>query len=117
MAPISAFFDLSMDAPRQILDAIDAQFQLDDEKLHAIVNQFLDDFRLGLSEYNHPMAMMYVGTRSARGNRTDLFKTDLRHWRTERIRNRVSYRSTASPTLSCELSEITARTSLTLDIR
>ncbi len=59
MAPTSAFLK---DDGHQTFDSIAAQFQLDDEALHTITKQFLEDFRLGLSEYNHPMAMMCVKT-------------------------------------------------------
>ncbi|THH01755.1 hypothetical protein EW026_g995 [Hermanssonia centrifuga] len=55
MAPTSAFLK---DDGHQTFDSIAAQFQLDDEALHTITKQFLEDFRLGLSEYNHPMAMI-----------------------------------------------------------
>ena len=63
MAPLFTPTTSSKDVGRDTFDAIEAQFHLSDEKLHEIVNQFLEDFRLGLSEYNHPMAMMYVYTR------------------------------------------------------
>lgn len=97
MAPVSAVVGSGNDAARQIYDAIEAQFSLDHEKLHDIVKQFLEDFRVGLSEYNHPMAMMYVGRRSSRGSGTDPLQTYLRHWRTGRIRNRVSSRYAPRP--------------------
>ena len=41
-------------------DAIEQQFQLSSHALLRITDQFLEDFRLGLGEYNHPMPMMYV---------------------------------------------------------
>ncbi|CAL1702029.1 unnamed protein product [Somion occarium] len=58
MAPISALIGSTEDSARQILDAIESQFQLSDDALVRITDQFLKDFRLGLSEYNHPMAMI-----------------------------------------------------------
>ena len=60
MPPIVLPKTKSEEAERAVFDDIEAQFLLSDEKLHEIVTQFLEDFRLGLSEYNHPMAMMYV---------------------------------------------------------
>ncbi|KAJ3554795.1 hypothetical protein NM688_g2922 [Phlebia brevispora] len=58
MAPISALAHSDPPHDRQIFDDIDAQFQLDDSKLFKITTQFLEDFRLGLNEYNHAMAMI-----------------------------------------------------------
>lgn len=48
----------STDAARKIFDDIEAQFQLGQDALIKITEQFLEDFRLGLSEYNQPMAMI-----------------------------------------------------------
>ncbi|KAH8105509.1 hexokinase [Cristinia sonorae] len=58
MAPISALLASSEHSQRAILDAIEQQFQLTDDALVTITKQFLEDFRLGLGEYNHPMAMI-----------------------------------------------------------
>ncbi|KAI0775461.1 hexokinase [Irpex lacteus] len=58
MSPITIPNGASPEAERAIFDDIEASFHLSDEKLNDIVNQFLKDFRLGLSEYNHPMAMI-----------------------------------------------------------
>ena len=58
MAPISALSGSTPDTAKQILDSIEAQFQLAADDLITITNQFLEDFRVGLSEYNRPMAMM-----------------------------------------------------------
>ncbi|KAI0092534.1 hexokinase [Irpex rosettiformis] len=58
MIPITLPKTSSEDAERTLFDTIEAQFSLSDEKLHDIVGQFLEDFRVGLSEYNHPMAMI-----------------------------------------------------------
>ncbi|CCM04017.1 uncharacterized protein FIBRA_06174 [Fibroporia radiculosa] len=46
------------DAERKILDDIEHQFQLGQDALIKITEQFLEDFRLGLGDYNHPMAMI-----------------------------------------------------------
>lgn len=46
------------EATRTHLEEIGHQFNLSDEKLVAITQQFIDDFALGLSEYNKAMAMM-----------------------------------------------------------
>jgi hexokinase len=56
----SAVNGASPDAARKIFDDIESQFQLDEDALIKITEQYLEDFRLGLSEYNHPMAMMCV---------------------------------------------------------
>ena len=60
MAPTSALAHSTTKGndARAIFDDIDTQFQLDDEGLFAITQQFLNDFKLGLGEYNHSMAMM-----------------------------------------------------------
>ena len=44
------------------LQAIERQFTITDQKLLDITRQFLDDFNLGLSQYNKPMAMMFKYT-------------------------------------------------------
>lgn len=46
------------DAVRTHLEGVKRQFHLNDDKLLDITRQFVDDFRLGLSEYNKAMAMM-----------------------------------------------------------
>ena len=51
---------------REAFDQIEAQFQLDDEGTHTITKQFLEDFRRGLEEYGHSMAMMYAALLSTR---------------------------------------------------
>ncbi|KAI0685988.1 hexokinase [Cytidiella melzeri] len=58
MAPVATSTTSSKDASRDVFDSIESQFRLSEDKLHEIVEQFLEDFRLGLSEYNHPMAMI-----------------------------------------------------------
>lgn len=45
---------------QRVLDSIEQQFALPKETLHAITHKFVDDFNHGLSQYNNPMAMMYV---------------------------------------------------------
>jgi hexokinase len=45
-------------APQRVLEDLAEEFTLDDAQLLEITQQFLDDFRTGLSEYGHPMAMM-----------------------------------------------------------
>jgi hexokinase len=47
-------------ASQDILNGIEEQFTLSDEILCGITKQFVDDFNVGLSQYNEPMAMMYV---------------------------------------------------------
>lgn len=46
------------EASQRIRDTIAKQFALSDAQLHAITQQFVDDFNHGLSKYNEPMAMM-----------------------------------------------------------
>lgn len=46
------------DATRAHLDGLARQFDVSDERLVNITHQFVDDFALGLGEYNEPMAMM-----------------------------------------------------------
>ena len=60
MAPTAALYGASPDVARRILDDIEAQFRLTKDDLIRITTQFLEDFALGLGEYNHPMAMMCV---------------------------------------------------------
>ena len=61
MAPAPALSGSSKAAPSSpFFDDVEAQFRLDDDALFTITKQFLEDFRLGLSEYNHAMAMMYA---------------------------------------------------------
>lgn len=50
------------DAQQSHLEGVERQFHLSDDRLLDITRQFVDDFRLGLSEYNHAMAMMWVST-------------------------------------------------------
>lgn len=45
---------------QHILDGIDSQFQLKPETLQSLTKAFLDEFAVGLSSYNQPMAMMYA---------------------------------------------------------
>lgn len=46
--------------PQTVLDDLGYQFQLDPETLTDIVKVFLEEYRAGLSNYGHPMAMMCV---------------------------------------------------------
>ncbi|TDL29783.1 hypothetical protein BD410DRAFT_780272 [Rickenella mellea] len=46
------------ESTRHVLESISKQFHLPDERLHAITNQFVKDFALGLGEYAKPMAMI-----------------------------------------------------------
>jgi len=43
-----------------VLSDIEEQFTLDEQALISITSHFHKLFNLGLSEYGHPMAMMYV---------------------------------------------------------
>ncbi|KAJ6627457.1 hypothetical protein B0H10DRAFT_2210381 [Mycena sp. CBHHK59/15] len=57
MASISAHFAKGPDV-QSILDDIHRQFQLGPETLIELTGAFLDEFKVGLSSYNHPMAMI-----------------------------------------------------------
>ncbi|KAB5594023.1 Hexokinase [Ceratobasidium theobromae] len=46
------------EATRKIMDGIEASFFLSEEKLKAIENKFISDFKLGYSKYGEPMAMI-----------------------------------------------------------
>ncbi|KAI0721984.1 hexokinase-domain-containing protein [Cerioporus squamosus] len=58
MSKTTAAYAPSSDASRRILNEIEEQFRLTTEDLTRITTQFLEDFSLGLREYNHPMAMI-----------------------------------------------------------
>ncbi|KAJ7688368.1 hypothetical protein B0H17DRAFT_938338 [Mycena rosella] len=57
MATTSAHFAKGPDAQR-IFDDIHRQFQLSPETLVELTGAFLDEFKVGLGNYNHPMAMI-----------------------------------------------------------
>lgn len=46
---------------QHIFDDIHRQFQLSPEAMVGLTGAFLNEFKVGLGEYNHPMAMMCVG--------------------------------------------------------
>ncbi|KAI0751253.1 hypothetical protein C8Q80DRAFT_1098424 [Daedaleopsis nitida] len=58
MSKTSAVHAPSPDAGRRVLEDIEDQFRLTKDDLVRITSQFLEDFALGLGEYNHPMAMI-----------------------------------------------------------
>lgn len=60
MPIIGALSGVSVEEERRILDDIEHQFHLDEDALIRITQQFLEDMHLGLGEYSHPLAMMYV---------------------------------------------------------
>ncbi|RDB20456.1 Glucokinase [Hypsizygus marmoreus] len=49
---------LSYEDSQRVFDDIDRHFQLGPEFLVELTKTFLEEFRLGLSSYNHPMAMI-----------------------------------------------------------
>ncbi|KAF8211515.1 hexokinase [Mycena galopus ATCC 62051] len=57
MASISAHFAKPTDA-QFILDEIHRQFQFSPDAMTALTGQFLEEFKVGLGNYNHPMAMI-----------------------------------------------------------
>ena len=58
MSKTSAHFAPDPEVGRRVLDDIENMFRLTKDNLMDITTHFLKDFTLGLSEYNHPMAMM-----------------------------------------------------------
>ena len=59
MASTSALF---YEDAQRIFDDIDHQFQLTPDTLIDLAKAFLDEFKVGLGNYNHPMALMSVTT-------------------------------------------------------
>jgi hypothetical protein len=57
MASTSSFF---YKHPQHVLDDISTQFQLSPDFLISLAKAFVNEFNVGLSAYNHPMAMMCV---------------------------------------------------------
>ncbi|KAJ7179477.1 hypothetical protein C8R46DRAFT_1160052 [Mycena filopes] len=57
MPAISALFAKGPEA-QAVLDGIHSQFQLPTESLAELTTQFLEEFKLGLGDYGHPMAMI-----------------------------------------------------------
>ena len=55
MAPIPA---LSASNAQHVIDDIDAQFQLKQDVLIELTKAFVEEYRLGLSQYGKAMAMM-----------------------------------------------------------
>jgi hypothetical protein len=45
-------------AKQKAIDDVKAQLTISHEQLHTITQQFLNEFALGLTAYNHPMAMI-----------------------------------------------------------
>jgi hypothetical protein len=72
---------------------IELQFTLDEDVLKPITLHFHELFNLGLSEYGHPMAMMYVSTlrRMFVFPFTSTFQSHFRQWRARWYRNWVSF--------------------------
>ena len=60
MSTTSALYGAKSDNGRHVFDEIENMFRLTKDDLMEITSHFLKDFALGLSEYNHPMAMMCV---------------------------------------------------------
>ncbi|KAJ6516349.1 hypothetical protein C8R45DRAFT_1059158 [Mycena sanguinolenta] len=84
MASVSAHFAKSNDA-QYILDDIHRQFQFSPEAMVDITRQFLHEFKVGLGNYNHPMAMIPTfvtgvpkGTETGTFLALDLDGTDMR---------------------------------------
>ncbi|KAH9853885.1 hexokinase [Lenzites betulinus] len=95
MAPTTALSGASPDTARRILDDIEDQFRLTQDDLIRITSQFLQDFKLGLGEYNHPMAMIPTfvtgvpdGTETGTFLALDLGGTNLRVCEVELLGNK-----------------------------
>ncbi|PIL36677.1 hypothetical protein GSI_00366 [Ganoderma sinense ZZ0214-1] len=58
MSSTSFHYGATPEAARGVLEQIEQQFRLSKADLVRITSQFLEDFELGLGEYNHPMAMI-----------------------------------------------------------
>lgn len=57
MASTTAF---SHHSPQAVYEQINAQFQLSNAQLVDLTRTFLQEFKLGLENYGHDMAMMYA---------------------------------------------------------
>lgn len=57
MASIAAF---SYSSAKELYDHIDAQFRVSNTQLVDLTKTFLHEFKLGLEDYGHAMAMMYA---------------------------------------------------------
>ena len=55
MPAIPAF---QYDSDKEIFGLLERQFSIGEDVLVGLTKAFLDEFKLGLSEYNHDMAMM-----------------------------------------------------------
>ena len=62
MPVTTAIYNAHKDKISSLLADIEQQFTLDEEALISITLHFHKLFNLGLSEYGHPMAMMYAMT-------------------------------------------------------
>jgi len=60
MPVTSAILNSRTDKISSVLADIEQQFNLDGDALISITSHFHKLFNIGLSEYGHPMAMMYV---------------------------------------------------------
>jgi len=76
MASTSAF---TYRSAKDLYDHIDAQFQLSGDQLIDLTKNFLHEFKLGLENYGHAMAMMYVPTYLSWTILTQV-QTHLRDW-------------------------------------
>jgi len=55
MAPLSAF---QYEHSQTVFDLLEQQISLKEDSLVSLTKAFLEEFNLGLSNYNQPMAMM-----------------------------------------------------------
>jgi hexokinase len=51
---------LQYESPQAVFDLLSRQFSLDENVLVELTKTFLEEFKIGLGSYNHPMAMMWV---------------------------------------------------------
>ena len=91
MSSTSSHYGASAEDAHRILEQIEQQFRLGKDDLMRITSKFLEDFELGLSEYNQPMAMMYAGFVCLTMHvLIACVQSDIRDWRTKRDGNWVS---------------------------
>jgi hypothetical protein len=107
-----AIFNAHPDKISSLLADIEQQFTLDGDVLIAITSHFHKLFNLGLSEYGHPMAMMYVSIlRIVVPSFHVESQSHIRHWRARWYRNWVAYYPRSPSLAVCITSDITALSS------
>ncbi len=92
MPVTTALYNAHPDKISSLLADIEQQFTLDGDALISITSHFHKLFNLGLSEYGHPMAMMYVSTLRILVLSVHVkFQSHIRHWRSRWYGNWVTF--------------------------